>query len=246
MVGHSPALDTLRDYIIRSGTAFLRNTQWVSGVTCSTCAGIVNPGFGQCRPCAERASSPQLADNLGFVTYGWDGGQAGRVMYAYKANGATSYQLISSLLGYAVVAHWDCIASHAGSHPDGWAYVPSLSGRQGVHPLAQIASQFMGAVPNVPIIANQVTDGARTFNAAHFTVSPTMRRHVLLIDDTWTTGGHLQSAAAALKAAGVERVTGLAVARWLELKWGTTETFIANLNSDFDPAVCPYTGVACQ
>lgn len=245
MVGHSPALDTLRDSIIRSGSAFLRNARWVPGVTCPTCAGILNPGFSECRPCAERAGSPLLADNLGFLTYGWDGGQAGRVMYAYKANGATSYQLISSILGYAVVAHWDCIARHAGGHPDGWAYVPSLSGRQGVHPLAQIALQFMGSVPNVPIIANQVADGVRTFNAAHFTVQPTTARHVLLLDDTWTTGGHLQSASAALKVAGVEQVTGLAVARWLDPDWSTTKTFMADLTIDFDPALCPYTGLPC-
>lgn len=166
-------------------------------------------------------------------------------MYAYRANGATSYQLVSSLLTYAVVAHWRCIADHAVSHPDGWAYVPSLSGRQGAHPLGQIASQFMGTVPAVPVIANPADDGARTFNAAHFTVSPTTARHVLLLDDTWTTGGHLQSVSAALKATGVERVTGLAVARWLDPSWSTTKVFMESLTDDFDPAVCPYTGAPC-
>lgn len=162
-----------------------------------------------------------------------------------RQNGATSYQLVSSLLTYAVVAHWDCIAARAGSHPDGWAYVPSLAGRPGTHPLAQIASRFMGKVPNVPVIANPVQDGARTFNAAHFTVPPTNARHVLLLDDTWTTGGHLQSVSAALTAAGVQRVTGLAVARWLDPAWSTTKTFIDSLTADFDPALCPYTGAPC-
>lgn len=199
----------------------------------------------ECYQCAGRAGNDGIADNLGFVTYGWDGGQAGRVMYAYKANGATSYQLVSSLLTYAVVAHWDCIAAHAGSHPDGWAYVPSLAGRQGQHPLAQIASQFMGTVPNVPVIANAVTDGTRAFNAAHFSVPQTASKHVLLLDDTWTTGGHLQSVSAALKAVGVERVTGLAVARWLDPSWATTKTFIESLPDSFDPALCPYTGAPC-
>lgn len=36
-------------------------------------------------------------------------------MYAYKANGATSHQLVSSLLTHAVVGHWECIAMHRGS-----------------------------------------------------------------------------------------------------------------------------------
>lgn len=245
MVGRSPALDTLRNHIVKSGSAFLRNVQWTAGVTCRTCAGIPNPGYGECYRCAARAGGAELADNLGFVTYGWDGGQAGRMMYAYKANGATSYQLVSSLLTFAVVAHWDCIVTHAGSHADAWAYVPSLAGRHGVHPLAQIASRFMGTVPPVPVIANPVEDGARTFNAAHFTVPRTTARHILLVDDTWTTGGHLQSVSGALKAAGVERVTGLAVARWLDPTWSTTKSFIDNLTSDFDPALCPYTGAPC-
>lgn len=245
MVSRSPALDTLRGHIIRSGSAFLRNVQWTSDVTCRTCAGIPKTGFVQCYRCASRGGSPNLADTLGFVTYGWDGGQAGHMMYAYKANGATSYQLVSSLLTYAVVAHWACIATCTGSYPDGWAHVPSLSGRQGEHPIAQIASQFMGSVPNVPVIANSADDGARAFNSAHFDVSKTTAQHVLLLDDTWTTGGHLQSAAAALKVAGVERVTGLAVARWLDPSWSTTKAFMANLTAEFDPAICPYTGLPC-
>jgi hypothetical protein len=245
MVGHSPALDAIRKHIIRSGGAFLRNVQWVPGLTCRTCAGIPNAGFDECYRCAERAGSPGLADYLGFLTYGWDGEQAGHLMYAYKAQGATSYELVSSLLTYAVVAHWDCIATHFGGYPEGWAYVPSLSGRQGIHPLARIASQFMSSIPNVSVIANPPEDSARTFNPAHFTVHPTSARQVLLLDDTWTTGGHLQSVSAALKAAGVERVVGLAVARWLDPAWSTTKTFMGRLTADFDPALCPYTGDRC-
>lgn len=245
MVARSEALDALRDHIIRSGSAFLRNVQWAPEVTCPSCAGVMTPGYAVCRPCGGRTGQLGLADDVGFVTYGSDGGQAGRVMYAYKANGATSFQLVSSLLTYAVVAHWDCIATRTGSRPDGWAYVPSLAGRPGAHPLSQIASQFMGTVPNVPVIANAIAGDARNFNPAHFTVPPTTARHVLLLDDTWTTGGHLQSVSGALKAAGVERVTGLAVARWLDPSWANTNSFIDSLPATFDPALCPYTGLRC-
>lgn len=245
MVGQSPALDALREHILRTGSAFLHNVQWTPGVTCSTCAGIPGPGYSTCYRCAMREGDAGLADKLGFVTYGWDGGQAGRTMYAYKANGSTSYELVSSLLTYAVVAHWDCIAQHLGDHPDGWAYVPSLKGRPGEHPLGQIASRFMGSVPNVPVVANEIRDGARAFNASHFGVARTTAKHVLLLDDTWTTGGHLQSVSAALKASGVERVTGLAVARWLDPSWSDTRQFMDDLPADFDPARCPFTGTAC-
>lgn len=245
MVARSEALELLRGHIVRSGSAFLRNVQWTPGVTCRTCAGVPSTGYDECYQCAGRSGRPGLAEMLGFVAYGWDGSQAGHAMYAYKAKGATTYELVSSLLTYAVVAHWGCIATHAGTYPDGWAYVPSLSGRTSEHPLEQIASQFMGSVPNVPVAPKPVADGARTFNADHFAVAPTTARHVLLLDDTWTTGGHLQSASAALKNAGVEIVTGLAVARWLDPSWSTTKAFMTSLTADFDPALCPYTGAPC-
>lgn len=245
MVTRTPALDSLRKHIITTGSAFLRNVQWTPGVTCLNCAGVLTPGYSLCRPCSARQGQSGLADHVGFVTYGSAGSQAGHVMYAYKANGATSYQLVSSLLTYAVVAHWDCIARHAGIYPDGWAYVPSLAGRQGAHPLFQIAKRFMGTVPNVPVTANPVAGSARDFNPAHFTVPATTARHVLLLDDTWTTGGHLQSVSAALGAAGVQQVTALAVARWLDPRWSNTKSFIDDLPPTFDPALCPYTGRPC-
>jgi hypothetical protein len=100
-------------------------------------------------------------------------------------------------------------------------------------------------VPNVRLRPNDHEDSARAFNASHFTVLPMAGTHVLLLDDTWTTGGHLQSASAALKAAGVRQVTGLAIARWLDPSWHTTRSFIDELIEDFDPKLCPYTGAPC-
>ncbi|WP_207386453.1 hypothetical protein [Protofrankia symbiont of Coriaria ruscifolia] len=166
-------------------------------------------------------------------------------MHAYKRGGATSYQLVSSLLTYAVVARWNCIADRAGTHPDAWAYVPSLSGRQGTHPLARVAFQVMGRVPHVPVRVSETVGDPRSFNPAHFVVSPISLRHVLLLEDTWVGGGRLQSVSAALKAAGVHQVTGLSMARWLDPNRGTTKPFVEGLGENFDPNVCPYTGAHC-
>jgi phosphoribosylpyrophosphate synthetase len=66
-----------------------------------------------------------------------------------------------------------------------------------------------------------------------------------LLDDTWTTGGHLQSASAALKAAGAHRVTGLVVARWLDPEFAETKAFINALTTGFEPLLCPFTGGYC-
>lgn len=68
---------------------------------------------------------------------------------------------------------------------------------------------------------------------------------MLLLDDTWTSGGHAQSAAAALKSASVQRVTILTVARWLDPTWADTPKVISSLKADFDPDICPFTGGYC-
>ncbi len=67
---------------------------------------------------------------------------------------------------------------------------------------------------------------------------------MLLIDDTWTTGGHAQSAVLALRRAGAAWVSVLVVGRWLKEDYGDNREFIANLG-DYDPCLCPWTGAAC-
>lgn len=53
----------------------------------------------------------------------------------------------------------------------------------------------------------------------HFTVTSNNAdgRHVLLIDDTWTSGGHALSATLALRASGADQISVLVLARWLTL-----------------------------
>lgn len=68
------------------------------------------------------------------------------------------------------------------------------------------------------------------------------RHHVLLVDDTWTGGGRMSSAAHALHSAGAAQVSALAIARWMSVGW--EDTAAAWLTSrlarpDRDPHVCP-------
>jgi hypothetical protein len=247
MVASSDALTTLRHSIINTGSAYLRNVMWVPGVTCTECGGVPGEGYMTCLSCTQRSHQPGLADRLGFVTYAWPGHQTGRVMYGYKAAAPApaNYSIVAQLTTYAVAAHWPCMSGPDGSYPDAWATVPSLRGREGDHPLSNIASVVLRSYPRVPIVAAPKIVNPRALLASNFVVEPTAAGHVLLIEDTWTTGGHVQSAAAALKAAGVDRVTVLTVARWLEPTWAKTKDVITALKSDFNPDVCPFTGQPC-
>ena len=62
---------------------------------------------------------------------------------------------------------------------------------------------------------------------------------MLLVDDTWTTGTSLQSAAAALKAAGAASVTGLCVGRWLSWRWEPDVPLLKHVTAaPYDPFRC--------
>ena len=54
---------------------------------------------------------------------------------------------------------------------------------------------------------------------------------MLLLDDTWTGGGHAQSAVLGLRAAGATRVSLLVVARWIKKEFGNNAEFLRELAS---------------
>ena len=94
-------------------------------------------------------------------------------------------------------------------------------------------------------------DGAcdRAISAAKFVLRPTVRldgHHVLVLDDSWTTGSNAQSAALALRRAGASAVSVLVVGRWLSPRFGRTADFVAaRLAGGYDPYTCPVTGSRC-
>lgn len=49
-------------------------------------------------------------------------------------------------------------------------------------------------------------------------------RHVLVLDDVWTTGSNTQSAALTLRHAGAAAVSVMVVGRWLNPRYGATES----------------------
>lgn len=90
--------------------------------------------------------------------------------------------------------------------------------------------------------ASDRVSSPRDFRPENFDVVSTAQgHHVLLIDDTWASGGHAESSAAALKRAGAARVTILILARWLSPHRGATGDFIrSELTNVFDPDLCPF------
>jgi len=127
-----------------------------------------------------------------------------------------------------------------------WATVPSLRDRGHPQALHTISTGLLRNMPEAVLTKSDDVRDPRSYRPENFTVRTDVRNwHVLLIDDTWTTGSHAESAAAALKRAGAAAVTLLVLARWLDPGRGNTGAFMREeLTEDFDPDRCPF-GPTC-
>lgn len=249
MVATSPGLTQVKEFLTQHGAGFMVNTQYVPGDSCPRCKGIPKPPFTSCYPC--NYDYPGVAsDRVGILAYGVSGYQSGAVMRAYKAEypGSTAVETVQFMLAYALIGHEPCLVDPVHGAPTLWATVPSLAARPGLHPLHVMANRVLGnKLPMADLTAAPKLAGpARSFTPANYVAAGVAGRHVLLIEDTWTTGAHVESAAAALKAAGATAVTTLVVARWMDPSRHQTWPFLtSHATKPYDPDICPIGGTHC-
>jgi len=100
--------------------------------------------------------------------------------------------------------------------------VPSGRGRPGSHPLEALVRGRL-SLPWVPLLARQGADAwGRVLDPGRFCAPrPLTGQAVLLLDDTWASGGTAQSAAVALKRAGAQSVAVVVVGRHLPAVTGS-------------------------
>lgn len=244
----SAAAARLRATLISIGGGYLRNPVRVRGITCADCVTPVD-GYRLCYPCKGHHAYGRLADATAFLTYAVAGEKSGYVMRGYKAKSPVGEHrmVVGLLLILALHGHTGCASRLVGNSVTHWAIVPSLPAKPGEHPLRSLAN---GYASGSEIVLTAVGSPARPreVNPAHFTsaVQLPQRSHVLLIDDTWASGGHAQSAVLALRKAGADMVSVLVVARWLKGDFASNKEFVRQLaERDYDPGVCPWTGGTC-
>ena len=125
---------------------------------------------------------------------------------------------VAALIARFLRDHGDCIRASAERDWDTLTIVPSLGGRTGVHPLENAVLMARDHPPlYVPLLERTgVALGRREANAAAYAANRDADgRNVLIIDDTFTSGSHVQSAAAALAAGGATVVGALVVGRYV-------------------------------
>lgn len=240
--------DGLRQFLADSYGGTVRNTVFIPGETCAVCFTPV-AGYSRCRPCEDHSGHP-VADRVGAAVYAVEGEQSHHTMRLYKrlaAPDSDSVYLVSLLVWNALSTHENCLTRLAGEPVRYWATVPSLPPKadQEQHPLNAIV-QNLAPGEELRLLA-QPTQAPRTLGADHYQAARAIRGgHVLVIDDTWTTGAHAQSAALAVRGAGAGQVSVLNVARYLKPGYSITGQFLRrHPRRDFDAKGCCWTGGLC-
>lgn len=244
----------LRHVLVNSAGGYIRNTIREARVTCEVCTTPIEQRFTVCFQCNRRRERDlPLADRIGTLTYAWSGHQSGRLMEGYKGRNRNVTQdhvsTVTLLSLFALQVHGHCAEQLAGLAATHWTSVPSLPRREGDHALRALVRPFVPG-QELRLVAAEAVRNPRELSPAHFTAVELLpsRSHVLIIDDTWTSGAHAQSAAVVVRAAGAAQVSVLILARWLkpDPQYPVTERFMRErLTRDYDPMTCPWTGAAC-
>jgi hypothetical protein len=222
------------------------------------CTAPVSDPYLDCRACKDitnqaAASSAPLADLVLPLVYIDDEPQSKLLMHGYKGDqiGFVPQEdlLLSVLLmaGLGLLIHRQCIES-AVSSLTALSFVPSTRARPD-HPIQRIA-KVMSDEAQLPIIESRYI-GPEPSSRRYFPADYKIKsgdadpRHVLLIDDTWTTGSSAQSVATSLKLAGSDSVTVLVVGRWLRNTWKPSANFMTTQmrQTAYSPLDCPVSGV---
>ena len=206
---------------------------------CAVCRGPVTAGYRRCYQCEGHLvdGAGLLSDLVVPICYAVQGTPFGRELWQYKAvqvPGGTLLPLLLTYLHDHAACLWRGGLSPRIIAPDRLAIVPSGRGRPGVHPLVRMVAPYL----TLPLVALKLNPGeqGRDLNPDRFSVEELPAgASVFLLDDTWVSGGSVQSAAAALKLAGASQVVTLVLARLLQAADPRAMTLASKR---YDPLTC--------
>ena len=165
-----------------------------------------------------------------------------------RATRTRAAQLVGALVGAALSRHTACIEAMVEIPISVRTTLPSLTFRPGRHPFDALVRDLGIEVADVLTVAPTATCH-RLVRSDKFEVGcpdAVAGRHVLVLDDVWTTGSNAQSAAVSLRNAGAAVVSVLVVGRWINPAYPPSARFLERHGrTGFDPDVCPATGKDC-
>jgi hypothetical protein len=165
-----------------------------------------------------------VADAVAPIGYAVRGGQLAGDLHRYKSDrfagtpeAAAATARLRRMLAAFLADHGNSVWAAAGmpAGPAAVAVVPSGQGRLGVHPLVSMVRSCVD-LPLVRLVIAPEAIHARGVNPRWVSVGdPVAGADVLVVDDTWVSGGSAQSVAAALKRAGARRVAVVVLGRFV-------------------------------
>ncbi len=206
---------------------------------CATCWRAIDPEYRLCYPCrtAQYAFGPRLADLVVPIALAVKHQQFAHELWHYKydADARARQRLetrLAAVLWRFLGPHESHIAQAVGvPRFDIVTTVPGTRPRDGDHPLVRIVGTLVGQTqdryqPLLTLGPDASVEG-RAVLVNRYRATPALTGHpaVLLIDDTWTTGGHAQSAVIALHDAGAGRVAVVVLGRHFDRDFGCGETY---------------------
>jgi hypothetical protein len=212
---------------------------------CDVCLTFTDGAFDTCYPCGHR---PRYADAILPISYSVHFGQLHTALMGYKRCGppaATKFRLeLAAVLWRFLKGHESCLAQAAGVEDfEIVTTVPSgEAARDDAHPLRQLVSDVIEPTRerygHLLRRSSKIVD-QRAIDLEKFEpVGALNGQTILLVDDTWTTGASVQSAAGVLKNAGAAAVGVLVIGRHVHEDFGDNTARLQAIARPFDWARC--------
>jgi predicted amidophosphoribosyltransferase len=232
----------------------MRNVQPAGDGICATCHTFIDPAYNRCYKCS---SQPEPLDAVVPITYSEHLGQMHTALRGYK-EGPSQVQhyamvRLASILWLFLEEHEQCIAAAAGIRGERFDLVTTVPSSTTARDdrrsnLRWIAATGCGATADRFQRVLKPTDrvpAGRDYNQDRYAATvPVDGVDVLLVDDTWATGGHAQSAGAALYTAGASSVGLVVIGRHIQPDWRpvqdgpTSSELLGALPKAFDWTTC--------
>ncbi len=206
---------------------------------CSTCWTAVEPDYADCYQCHNSggAHGRGCADIVVPIALAVKREQLAHELWHYKYDADPRVRArltvqLAAVLWRFLGDHETCVAGACDiSKFDIVTTVPGTRSHGGEHPLARMVGTIVGQTKDrfERVLAQGACAGAggREVRADRFRATRRLeeRPAVLLIDDTWTTGGRALSAALALREAGAAKIAVVVIGRHFDRTFGPGEAY---------------------